>query len=58
MSVDFQWTTWCYIPEDRTLHGTLTVEAAGSSETVGDFLPEYLTSHPRRLKLRGVGAQM
>jgi hypothetical protein len=20
MSVDFQWTTWHYIPEDRTLH--------------------------------------
>jgi hypothetical protein len=19
-TVDFQWTTWCYIPEDRTLH--------------------------------------
>jgi hypothetical protein len=19
MSVDFQWTTWCYIPDDRTL---------------------------------------
>jgi hypothetical protein len=19
-SVDFQWTTWCYIPEDGTLH--------------------------------------
>jgi hypothetical protein len=19
-SVDFQWTTWCYIPEDRTCH--------------------------------------
>jgi hypothetical protein len=20
MSIDFQWTTWCYIPEDRTFH--------------------------------------
>jgi hypothetical protein len=30
------------------LHGTLTVEAAGSSETVGYIVPDYMTSHPRR----------
>jgi hypothetical protein len=43
MSVDFEFITWDYIPEDRTLHGTLTVEAAGSSETVGNFLPEHIS---------------
>jgi hypothetical protein len=20
MSIDFEWTTWCYIPEDKTFH--------------------------------------
>jgi hypothetical protein len=32
-SVDFQWTTWCYIPEDRTLrnHRCENVHTGGAS---------------------------